>query len=368
MLFEKYAEEYPDKRLFSLNRSGYAGSQHYGIFPWTGDVSRAWSGLRAQLPVLLGMSMSGIPYVHSDAGGFAGGDGDNELYVRWLQFATFTPIFRPHGTAVYDIDPTNFSFPSEAALIDEPYRSYAKKTIWLRYSLLPYNYTLAYQQAKNGEPLISPLYYWYLSDTVAARIQNEFLWGSTILVAPVLEKGAKTISYYLPQGQWYSPEKNKFLNGKQWYTDSCSLTAIPYFYKEGSFIPMQFTHRLAGNYTGDSLTVVYVPSPGASSYTLFNDDGESPNSLRNNQFELITFHSSGLKNNKITIHISSNGGNYKGKPDRHIIQLSIPLHKKPSVIYLNDKQLTKNQWYYEDGKLNYTLHFIGKEMQVRMEE
>jgi len=368
MLFEKYAEEFPGKRLFSLNRSGYAGSQRYCIFPWTGDVGRTWSGLRAQLPVLLGMSMSGVPYVHSDAGGFAGGDGDNELYVRWLQFATFTPIFRPHGTAVYEIDPSNFSFPSEAALIDEPYRSFAKKTIWLRYSLLPYNYTLAYQQAKNGNPLISPLYYWYSEDTVASNIQNEYMWGATILVAPVLEKGAKTITYYLPQGTWYSPEKNCFLNGKQWYTDSCSLTAIPYFFKEGSFIPMQFTHRLAGSYTGDSLTVYYVPSSKPSVYTLFNDDGKSPNSLKDNQFELITFNSSGVTNGNVTVEISSNGGNYNAKPTQRIIRLSIPLNKKPSFIYLNDKILNKNKWNYANGILAYSLSFTGETMRVKIEK
>ncbi|PMZ18042.1 TIM-barrel domain-containing protein, partial [Pseudomonas sp. FW306-02-F08-AA] len=83
---------------------------------------------------------------HSDAGGFAGGEGDNELYIRWLQFATFTPIFRPHGTALFDIDKNAYSFPSEPALIDTPYRAIAKSIVDLRYALLPYNYTLAYRQ------------------------------------------------------------------------------------------------------------------------------------------------------------------------------------------------------------------------------
>jgi len=100
MLFDKYAKEYPDVRLFNLNRTGFAGSPRYGIFPWSGDVGRNWSGLQAQLPVMIGMSMSGVPYIHADAGGFGGGDGDKELYTRWLQFATFTPVFRPHGTAL----------------------------------------------------------------------------------------------------------------------------------------------------------------------------------------------------------------------------------------------------------------------------
>ena len=220
MLYTQYAKEYPNKRLFSLNRSGFAGSQRYSIFPWTGDVSRSWSGLRAQLPVILGMSMSGVPYVHSDAGGFAGGEGDNELYVRWLQFAAFTPIFKPHGTALDDLDKNAFSFPSEAALIAEPYRSYAKAAINLRYQFLPYNYTLAYKQTKNGEPLIAPLYYYYPKDTTAINVGDEFMWGENILVAPVLHKDEKERKVYLPEGKWYFfndtniVEGNRFVNYK----------------------------------------------------------------------------------------------------------------------------------------------------------
>jgi oligosaccharide 4-alpha-D-glucosyltransferase len=129
MLFENYAKEYPTQRLFHLNRSGFAGSQRYSIFPWSGDVARNWSGLQAQPLVMLGMSMSGVPYIHADAGGFALGEKDEELFVRWLQFATYTPVFRPHGTALYDVDPEAPSFPSEAALYDEPYKSLAKKLL-----------------------------------------------------------------------------------------------------------------------------------------------------------------------------------------------------------------------------------------------
>ncbi|MGE5108176.1 MAG: TIM-barrel domain-containing protein, partial [Sphingobacteriales bacterium] len=96
MLYDFYAKEYPNTRLFHLNRSGYAGSPRYNIFPWTGDVNRNWNGLKAQLPIILGMSLSGIPYIHSDAGGFTTTyNRDEELYTRWLEMAAFTPIFRP---------------------------------------------------------------------------------------------------------------------------------------------------------------------------------------------------------------------------------------------------------------------------------
>lgn len=188
MLFEKYAIDYPNKRLFSLNRSGFAGTQRYSIFPWSGDVSRSWTGLSAQLPVMLGMSMSGIPYAHADAGGFAGGEGDNELYVRWLQFAQYTPVFRPHGTALYEVDKQAFSFPSEPALIAEPYRSIVRNVVYHRYQLLPYNYTLSYRQTKYGEPLVRPLYFQFNRDTALAKIQDEFMWGNSILVARYSKK------------------------------------------------------------------------------------------------------------------------------------------------------------------------------------
>lgn len=158
MLFDKYAKEYPGVRLFNLNRSGYAGSARYGVFPWSGDVGRNWQGLQAQLPVMLGMSMSGVPYIHADAGGFAQGEGDPELYTRWIQFAVFTPVLRPHGTALGDLDPAVKNIPSEGALYDNPYKSIARKYIQLRYQLLPYNYTLAYKQAKFGEPLVRPIF------------------------------------------------------------------------------------------------------------------------------------------------------------------------------------------------------------------
>src|SRR6185295_16616843 len=143
------------------------------------------------------------PYIHADAGGFAGGEGDNELYVRWLQFACFTPVFRPHGTALFELDKNTFSFPSEPALIDEPWRSYARAAVKLRYSLLPYNYTLAYRQALMGEPLVAPLYYYFPQDSSAVNIEDEFMWGPQILIAPVLQKGATRRKLYLPPGNWY---------------------------------------------------------------------------------------------------------------------------------------------------------------------
>jgi oligosaccharide 4-alpha-D-glucosyltransferase len=324
MLYDNYAKDYPAKRLFSLNRSGFAGSQRYGIFPWSGDVSRNWSGLRAQLPIMLSMSMSGVPYIHADAGGFAGGEGDNELYTRWLQFAAFTPIFRPHGTALYEVDKNAFSFPSEAALIEEPYRSYAKQVIAQRYQLLPYNYTLAYKQAANGEPLVAPLYYYYPKDTAAVNAGDEFMWGENILVAPVLEKNATQRKIYLPEGKWYSFNDTTITEGNKWIDKNLSITNIPVYIKEGSIIPMctKTIKDNAGSYKGDTLIIHYYVSAKPSVYHLYQDDGVTKNSTASNKYELITVNAKPIAD-ELQITVSFSNGMYPGKPLKRNITLVI---------------------------------------------
>lgn len=390
MLYGYYAKEYPSKRLFSLNRSGFAGSQRYSIFPWTGDVSRSWSGFRAQLPVLLGMSMSGVPYVHSDAGGFAGGEGDNELYVRWLQFAVFTPIFRPHGTALYDVDKNAFSFPSEAALIAEPYRNYAKEAIALRYRFLPYNYTLAYQQQKYGAPLIAPLYYHFPQDTNTYKAEDEYMWGANVLVAPVLQKGANSRKVYLPSGDWYRysdlsyPHGENQLpdfpiatdNGGRWIEDTVGLTHIPVYIRGGSFIPQWEGSGNTSHYTGKELTIIYFPSIVNTSNTIFEDDGKDKNSIANKQFELISFECSGWVGGvSPTIMVKSNKGKYAGKPQSRLYHLVIPtVEAAPKSITINGVKLSEKKtagtqgysWNKETKRLQINFPFKGTSLNIKI--
>ena len=326
MLFNKYATTYPNKRLFSLNRSGFAGTQRYSIFPWTGDVSRSWSGLRAQLPVLLGMSMSGVPYVHSDAGGFAGGEGDNELYIRWLQMAAFTPIFRPHGTALYEVEKAAFSFPSEPTLIAEPYKTIAKQIVNDRYHFLAYNYTLAYQQAMNKQPLMRPLYYENPSDTAALNTTDEYYWGENMLIAPVLEKNATQRSIYLPKGTWYNHLTNQPMEGGTRFIESVNLQAIPIYIKAGSIIP-KYDFTACSNtetLTNEHLSLHYYPSNAKTHYTLYQDDGKSKNAITTHQYELINIEAQTLaKNQGYQFTIQSNKGNYIGKPAKQVYTLVI---------------------------------------------
>lgn len=341
MLDDNFKKYFPDKRLFSLNRSGFAGSQRYNIFPWSGDVSRSWSGLRAQLPIMLGMSLSGVPYIHADAGGFAGGEGDNELYVRWLQFASFTPIFRPHGTALYNIEKNAFSFPSEPALIDEPFKSLVKTVINERYKMLAYNYTLSYLQTTKAQPLVTPLFYYYENDSIASKIEDEYMWGENILVAPVLEKNISKRKTYLPSGKWFQLTDNKMYDGNKIYQISVNNMEFPIFIKEGGFVPKyRSVPTNTSNLDKSKLTLIYIPSTNASSYNMFEDDGLNRNSIENKQYELFSFSSSGLNKNQLHIEIESNNGNYKGKPKQRNILLTIPaIDKIPKTVIVNNKKI-----------------------------
>jgi oligosaccharide 4-alpha-D-glucosyltransferase len=371
MLFEHYAKDYPNTRLFHLNRSGFSGSQRYSIFPWTGDISRTWSGLRAQLPNILGMSMSGIPYIHSDAGGFAMGDGDAELYLRWLQFSEFTPIFRPHGTALYEVDPNAFSYPSEPALADTSIISNVRAVVADRYRLLPYNYNLAYRQAAFGEPLIKPLYYQFPYDTKASNIGDEFMWGDALLIAPVLEKGQKFRTIYLPKGDWYDMQENTLFKGDSTISYQLSLKYIPVFVKAGSFIPNNgVTPKGTVTISPKIIYLNYYPSTNPSLYQLYLDDGISKNSIEKKAFELIDFKASGLNGKALEINIESNNGVYKGRPNNYLLPLTIiNLQSRPTKITVNGKEmeiLDKKLNTVTSIKLNQALWFKDKQQELML--
>jgi oligosaccharide 4-alpha-D-glucosyltransferase len=339
MLFEKYRDDYPSTRLFHLNRAGFAGSQRYSVFPWTGDVARNWSGLKSQFPVLLGMSASGLPYVHSDAGGFAMADqADAELYTRWLQFAAFTPIFRPHGTALEDYDKTVKNIPSEPALWDEPTRSIVRNYINLRYQLLPYNYTLSYEQAVLGKPLMRPLYYYSFADADAFKAEDQYYLGDNLLVAPVTNQGATARMLYLPEGKWYNFYDNTLLNGKQWLNQPVDINHIPLFVKAGGFIPLWQADSIKSveTYNSKDISLLYYPSETTSSYTFYDDDGTSTRTLEKADYELITF-TGVAQGGNISIDIKTNNeALYKRKQVRKFTLL-VPATAAFTSITVNGK-------------------------------
>lgn len=329
MLFEKYAENYPGTRLFHLQRSGFAGSQRYAAYPWTGDVSRSWGGLQAQLPLLLTMGMNGLGYIHSDAGGFAQGVKNEELYTRWLQFAVFTPILRPHGSVI----------PSEPVFWSEKTQDIVRNYMKLRYAMLPYNYTLAYQNASNGAPLMRPLFYVYPNDTAASNVEDEYLWGDNLLIAPVTKKEIASRSIYLPEGKWYEFHSGKEFAGNIRADFPLTIENIPVFAKAGSFIPMTQPLTSTDNYTGRNYVVRYYPE-GKSTFVQYEDNGLDSKSLSEGKFELITYNGS-KENAKTTVSISRTG-KWEGMPASRNMTLEILTGSIPAKVTINGKKVKIN--------------------------
>src|SRR5690606_7059537 len=184
---EAFHEATPHLRPFILMRAGYSGSQRYGMVPWSGDVKRTWGGLQSQPEISLQMGMQGQAYMHSDIGGFAGDDLDDELYVRWLQYGVFQPIFRPHGQE---------EVPSEPLFREPATKELAKKAIELRYRLLPYNYTLAFENSRNGLPLMRPLFFEEPENREIYNVANTYLWGKEFLISPVMDNSVVSKDVY----------------------------------------------------------------------------------------------------------------------------------------------------------------------------
>ncbi|MBI1781854.1 MAG: DUF5110 domain-containing protein [Sphingobacteriales bacterium] len=383
MLFDYYTKEHPNTRLFHLNRSGYAGSPRYSIFPWTGDISRSWNGLKAQLPVILGMNLSGIPYTHSDAGGFTTAySKDAELYTRWLELSTFTPIFRPHADALGDLNPPgSLDVPSEPALWDEPTKSIARNLIQLRYNLTPYNYTLAYQQAKYGKLLVRPMFYESFADSNLLKADEQFMWGDNILVAPVIKQGAVTKDIYFPKGKWWDFVRNKYYEGGQWITDSAAINEIPFFMKEGGFVPMVSGFNTMDKYNTSDLIIHYFPSAEKTYYEMYDDDGLTNKPLEKKQFELLQM-SGQDKGGKVKLEIKSNGGKFKGRPNKREVQIYIlDINTKPAIIKVNGKTIPiineEMDWFrkwkpgaaiyiFEKKGVLILLEFTDKPLQIEM--
>lgn len=356
MLFEKYARYYPDRRLFHLQRSGFAGSQRYSAYPWTGDVGRSWSGLQAQLPVLLSMSMNGLGYIHSDAGGFAMGEKDDELYTRWLQFAVFTPILRPHGSGI----------PSEPVYFNDTTQKIVRRFMNLRYTLLPYNYTLAWQNATKGYPLMRPLYYSFPDDTAAVNVNDQYLWGDNMLIAPVIAPGQRIRSVYLPVGGWYDYFSGEYYPGGKREDIPVSPDRIPVFVRSGAFIPETRPVRSTDFYHSDNFTVRYYPS-GKSEFVQYEDDGADNHALANGQYELIRY-TGKSDHGKITVHISHEGS-WKGMPQQRSMTLEIKTDQAPASVVLNKKALTDQPdestgYQVEDGFVKIRFIWKGEPVEV----
>lgn len=330
-IYNGLREDFPDMRPMLMMRGGTAGLQRYSVFPWTTDVSRSWGGFEPQVTLMLNSGLSGLAYMGSDVGGFAVDEKDPyqpELYVRWLQMGTFSPMLRTHA----QLKPEPYHYPEQDAII----KSFIKQ----RYEWLPYNYTLAYENSAEGLPLARPINFHSESGTVDANNTDEYLWGPEVLVAPVFRKGARTRKVTFPTGDtwvnWNRPSQ-RFAGGTT-ATVAAPLSELPMFVKAGSFIPL-YTRPIENveQYNPAFLTVRYFPSADPSSFTMFDDDRKSPTSLADGEYQLTTF-TAVPQGRRLEIDVTSEGS-YKGMPGSRVITMEIPGIARPTKVTLDDQVL-----------------------------
>lgn len=299
IIYEGFKQHYPDRRLMLLMRGGTAGLQRYNVFPWSTDVSRTWGGLEPQVNIMLNSGLSGLGYMSSDIGGFAVDPAvphDSELYARWLQMGAFTPTLRTHA----QLDPEPYHFPDVEKI--------SKKYIRKRYEWLPYNYTLAFENASYGYPLARPLdFRGENPGEKYASLSDEYLWGDNVLVAPVMKKGARSRKVLFPAGEWIDLNNDRLsYKGGTTAIVRAPLDVLPMFVRRGSFIPRyELPIENVTHYDLASLAVDFYPSSDESEYVLFDDDRLSPNSLVDNDYILTTFRGRRLSDGAVEVEIES---------------------------------------------------------------
>jgi alpha-glucosidase len=255
----------PGERPFVLTRASFAGGQRYAAL-WSGDNLSRWEDLRHSLPMLLSLGLSGMPFVGSDIGGF-GESPTPELVTRWLQAGVFYPFMRMH-TSIGTPDQEPWSY-------GVAYEGYNRRAIELRYELLPYIYNEMQRASVTGIPALRPMMLEFPADPETWSVDDQFMFGSDLLVAPVLFEAQTERELYLPKGAWFDFWTARRFEGGRRLTVPAALGSIPLFVREGSFIFRQPIVQHTGDMPGQQLRVSVFPAAAKSESILYEDDGLS---------------------------------------------------------------------------------------------
>ena len=290
----------PHTRPWSLHRNGYLGIAKWGGWVWSGDTESSWKTLEAQVSVGINHSLSLSPFWGSDIGGFYSNEElTGELYARWFQFGAFCASFRSHGRTwwtrlpwgwgLHDMGPhEQDKVPLQSEMDNAAIEPVCKKYAELRYQLLPYNYTLAWQTRQTGMPLMRALWLHYPGDRYALNTGNEYLWGRDLLIAPVFVKGAAYREVYLPEGKWYDWWTNTKETGGRTITRKVDLSTMPIYVRAGAIIPFDPIRQYTNEITNEPTTIkVYRGRDG--DFTLYEDDGISLDYLKESNTVLTKF-------------------------------------------------------------------------------
>ena len=376
-VYEKQRAVSEAKRLFIMTRSSYAGQQHYGSNMWSGDVASSWEMLRNQVPAGLSYSLTGNPNFNTDIGGFfcnsynTRGPGSapqnpqfQELYVRWMQYGLFCPVFRSHGA---DAPREIWQFGKKG----EPVYDAIEKQIRLRYRLIPYLYSTAWQVTSNNDSYLRPLFSDFAADKRVWNMGDEFMFGRSILAAPILDPQyneekiiredamtgwnrekvknegvksekldwteVKTATKYLPKGaQWYDFWTNKLYKGGQTVTLETTLDRVPMFVRAGSILPLGPEMQYVGEKAWDNLELRVYPGADGS-FTLYEDEGDNYNYERG-VYSTITF----VWNDKArTLTIGSRQGEYPGMLTSRQFTVILPDGQSQTVDYQGTETTVK---------------------------
>jgi len=320
-VYDGLMSENSNKRVVILSRSAYAGSQRYGVSVWSGDIGSTWNDLKGQLPAGLNYSMSGLPYWTFDIGGFAVPDkfinakGENlnewrELLTRWYEFGAFCPLYRSHGEypfrEIFNVAPEGS--PEYNAMVD---------VTKLRYRLMPYIYSLAGMVYWKDYTMMRALEMDFASDKKVENLSDEYMFGTSILVAPVTTYKERKKEVYLPGGNgWYDFYTGKYYEGGQTFTADAPLDKIPLFIREGSIIPagpeIQFAEE-----KNDGAITLYIYTGRDAEFTLYEDQNET-NDYQKKIYAMIPIRYE-VRSGKLIIGPTK--GSYPGLPAKRTIQI-----------------------------------------------
>tara|TARA_R110002050_G_scaffold268550_1_gene410670 strand:- start:5081 stop:7732 length:2652 start_codon:yes stop_codon:yes gene_type:complete len=345
-VYEGSRRDVPDKRVFILTRSGFSGQQRYASAVWTGDVGNDWETLRRQVTAGLNYSITGMPWWTFDAGGFFRPGQDqyddidfHERFLRWFQFATFSPLQRVHG----------YQTKTEFWRYGKEVENEASKYLNFRYRLMPYIYSQAADITFNNGTIMRPLIMDFSGDEKALEQNYEYMFGPAFLVAPVLSKGEKTSEVYLPKNQsgWFDFWTGNHIEGGTTVQTKTDVSTIPLFIKSGSIVPMGKQMQYTGEKTQDAIEIrVYTGTDGV--FELYEDEGTNYN-YEKGAYSIIPFK---WDDKKQTLTIEKRKGSFDGMIKNRIFNIvfvreshGVGIEQKEIdiVVKYNGNQITVNK-------------------------
>lgn len=336
---EQFNKRNPNQRVFQMTRAAYAGVQRYA-FGWSGDsgngedVTDGWDSLENQISVGLSAGMGLIPFWTTDISGYCGVITDYEafaeLYIRWLQFGVFNPLSRAHHEGNNAVEPWLFGKQAEKI---------ARASIQRKYQLHPYIYTYARRAYDTGMPIMRAMVLEYPDDEETYNLDEQFMFGEELLIAPVVVEGSEKKRIYLPDGKWIdynNPEK--IYSGEQYIIYDAPLEVTPILVKEGAIIPKMTVMPYIGAMTNTPMIFEIFSGDQSSQFILYEDEGTT-NDYKKGEFSKTKIErkpiSSGMK---ITINIPDSN---HFRTDKRNFWLEVHLPESPEKIYVNGDRLKK---------------------------